>query len=90
MIIIFFSYVLRRILRRAVRYSTEKLNASPGFLASLVHVVISLLGDTFPEVSLNEILSVLKVVQFKQRIFEEYILFIKLNFKDKFFLTNNK
>ncbi|CAD6184383.1 unnamed protein product [Caenorhabditis auriculariae] len=42
-------YVLRRILRRGVRYATEKLNAQPGFFASLVPVVISILGDTFPE-----------------------------------------
>ncbi|XP_061398355.1 alanine--tRNA ligase, cytoplasmic [Musca vetustissima] len=43
-------YVLRRILRRAVRYATEKLNAKPGFFASLVYTVIDLLGDAFPEV----------------------------------------
>ncbi|XP_075151730.1 alanine--tRNA ligase, cytoplasmic [Haematobia irritans] len=43
-------YVLRRILRRAVRYATEKLNAKPGFVASLVFTVIELLGDAFPEV----------------------------------------
>ncbi|EYB99703.1 hypothetical protein Y032_0120g894 [Ancylostoma ceylanicum] len=42
-------YVLRRILRRGVRYATEKLNAHPGFFASLVPVVIDILGDTFPE-----------------------------------------
>jgi len=42
-------YVLRRILRRAVRYASEKLNAKPQFFASLVHVVVKLLGDTFPE-----------------------------------------
>ncbi|XP_074103086.1 alanine--tRNA ligase, cytoplasmic [Cotesia typhae] len=42
-------YVLRRILRRAVRYATEKLNAKPGFFGSLVTVVVSLLGDVFPE-----------------------------------------
>ncbi|MGH0144879.1 UNVERIFIED_CONTAM: hypothetical protein FKN15_004312 [Acipenser sinensis] len=33
-------YVLRRILRRAVRYSHEKLSASRGFFASLVDVVV--------------------------------------------------
>lgn len=33
-------YVLRRILRRAVRYSHEKLGAPPGFFASLVDVVV--------------------------------------------------
>uniref|UniRef100_A0A8C8SSQ0 Alanine--tRNA ligase n=1 Tax=Pelusios castaneus TaxID=367368 RepID=A0A8C8SSQ0_9SAUR len=42
-------YVLRRILRRAVRYSHEKLNASKGFFASLVDVVVQSLGDAFPE-----------------------------------------
>lgn len=44
-------YVLRRVLRRAVRYATEKLNAKPGFFATLVPVVVDLLGDTFPEVT---------------------------------------
>lgn len=43
-------YVLRRILRRAVRYATEKLNGKPGFFASLVYTVIDLLGEAFPEV----------------------------------------
>lgn len=43
-------YVLRRILRRAVRYATEKLNGKPGFFASLVQTVVDLLGDAFPEV----------------------------------------
>ncbi|KAB0798281.1 hypothetical protein PPYR_09274 [Photinus pyralis] len=43
-------YVLRRILRRAVRYATEKLNAKPGFFGSLVHTVVAILGDVFPEV----------------------------------------
>jgi alanyl-tRNA synthetase len=42
-------YVLRRILRRAVRYATEKLNAKPEFFGTLVHTVVQLLGDTFPE-----------------------------------------
>lgn len=43
-------YVLRRILRRAVRYASEKLNAKPGFFASLVYTVVELLGDVFPEI----------------------------------------
>lgn len=42
-------YVLRRILRRAVRYATEKLNAKPGFFATLVDSVVESLGGTFPE-----------------------------------------
>uniref|UniRef100_F6QJF8 Alanine--tRNA ligase n=1 Tax=Bos taurus TaxID=9913 RepID=F6QJF8_BOVIN len=44
-----YRYVLRRILRRAVRYSHEKLNASRGFFATLVDVVVQSLGDAFPE-----------------------------------------
>ncbi|XP_053990483.1 alanine--tRNA ligase, cytoplasmic isoform X1 [Hylaeus volcanicus] len=44
-------YVLRRILRRAIRYATEKLNAKPGFFGTLVNVVVKLLGDVFPEIS---------------------------------------
>lgn len=43
-------YVLRRILRRGVRYASEKLNAKPGFFASLVYTVVEILGDVFPEI----------------------------------------
>ncbi len=45
-------YVLRRVLRRAIRYAIEKLRAGPGFFASLVNVVVDTLGDTFPEVKI--------------------------------------
>lgn len=38
--------VLRRILRRAVRFSTEILRAPPGFLGSLVPVVVETLVRT--------------------------------------------
>ena len=38
-----FSYVLRRILRRGVRYCTEKLNAQPGVFAALVPTVVDIL-----------------------------------------------
>ncbi len=42
-------YVLRRILRRAVRYGRQKLDAPEGFLAGLVPTVVASLGDAFPE-----------------------------------------
>ncbi|XP_047413962.1 alanine--tRNA ligase, mitochondrial isoform X2 [Sciurus carolinensis] len=45
--------VLRRILRRAVRFSTEVLRAPPGFLGSLVPVVVEMLGNTYPELQKN-------------------------------------
>jgi alanyl-tRNA synthetase len=42
-------YVLRRILRRAVRYGQEMLGAPGGFFASLVSVVVANFSDAFPE-----------------------------------------
>ncbi|XP_028978160.2 alanine--tRNA ligase, mitochondrial isoform X1 [Esox lucius] len=41
--------VLRRILRRAVRFSSEVLQAPEGSLAGLVPTVAHILGDTYPE-----------------------------------------
>ncbi|KAE9358846.1 Alanine--tRNA ligase [Phytophthora fragariae] len=55
-------YVLRRILRRAVRYGQQFLNAPSGFLTELVPVVVSMLGEAFPE-----------LIQ-KQKVVEEIIL----------------
>ncbi|KYQ88257.1 alanyl-tRNA synthetase [Tieghemostelium lacteum] len=41
--------VLRRILRRAVRYGKQKLNAPSGFFTKLVDVVIDNFGGFYPE-----------------------------------------
>ncbi|XP_054833913.1 alanine--tRNA ligase, mitochondrial isoform X1 [Eublepharis macularius] len=40
--------VLRHILRRAVRFCSEVLQTKPGFLASLVPIVVEILGDAYP------------------------------------------
>ncbi|XP_063974984.1 alanine--tRNA ligase, cytoplasmic [Diachasmimorpha longicaudata] len=61
-------YVLRRILRRAVRYATEKLNAKPGFFGSLVHVVVELLGEIFPELQ-KDPLSIIDVINEEENQF---------------------
>ncbi|XP_031785196.1 alanine--tRNA ligase, cytoplasmic [Nasonia vitripennis] len=63
-------YVIRRILRRAVRYATEKLNAQPGFFATLINVVVELLGDVFPEVK-RDPQSIIDIVN------EEEVQFLK-------------
>ena len=44
-------YVLRRILRRGIRFASEKLGAKPGFFASLVDIVVDSLGEDFPELA---------------------------------------
>jgi len=53
------NYVLRRILRRAVRYGRDILKAEPGFFCQLVSTVVEQLKDFFPEIA-----------QHQQRIYE--------------------
>ncbi|MQM06932.1 hypothetical protein Taro_039765 [Colocasia esculenta] len=47
-------YVLRRILRRAVRYGRDILKAEEGFFSGLVGIVVNVMGDTFPELKQHE------------------------------------
>ncbi|XP_074279845.1 alanine--tRNA ligase-like isoform X1 [Silene latifolia] len=47
-------YVLRRILRRAVRYGSEVLKGQEGFFNGLVPTLVNLMGDVFPELKQRE------------------------------------
>jgi len=47
-------YVLRRVLRRAVRYGRQNLGADLGFFSKLVPTVVNLMSSTFPELKEQE------------------------------------
>ncbi|KAL5552999.1 hypothetical protein UlMin_040400 [Ulmus minor] len=47
-------YVLRRILRRAVRYGSEVLKAQEGFFHGLVNIVVEVMSGVFPELKQHE------------------------------------
>ncbi|KAH7372887.1 hypothetical protein KP509_17G026800 [Ceratopteris richardii] len=47
-------YVLRRILRRAVRYGREVLKAPEGFFSGLAPILVQTMGETFPELKKSE------------------------------------
>ena len=47
-------YVLRRVLRRAVRYGRQNLGAELGFFSKLVPVLVDLMGGTFPELKTQQ------------------------------------
>jgi alanyl-tRNA synthetase len=46
-------YVLRRILRRAVRFGRQQLELKQPFLHEMVNVVVDAMGDAFPELKKN-------------------------------------
>lgn len=49
-------YVIRRILRRAVRYGYQTLKMEEPFLAPLSKVLVEIMGDAFPELRKNQTL----------------------------------
>jgi alanyl-tRNA synthetase len=46
-------YVLRRILRRAVRFGRQQLNLTEPFMHKMVNVVVETMGEAFPELKKN-------------------------------------
>jgi alanyl-tRNA synthetase len=63
-------YVIRRILRRAVRYGFTFLNVKGAFMFQLVEVLVDQMGEFFPEISKQQVLAE-KVIQ------EEEISFMR-------------
>lgn len=55
-------YVIRRILRRALKYAYQNLNLNSPFLGELVSVLIKEMGYTYPEIEKQEKL-ICKVIQ---------------------------
>eukprot|EP00761_Pharyngomonas_kirbyi_P014395 gb/GECH01014425.1/.p1 GENE.gb/GECH01014425.1/~~gb/GECH01014425.1/.p1 ORF type:complete len:949 (+),score=302.12 gb/GECH01014425.1/:1-2847(+) len=61
-------YVLRKIIRRAVRFGREILNAETGFLSNLVQPVVDLMGHAFPEITKN-IQEIEKIIEEEEESF---------------------
>ena len=61
-------YILRRVLRRAIRYG-KVLGLSPGFLIPLAQKVIEIYQDVYPEVKSNET-DILTIIQKEEEKFE--------------------
>jgi alanyl-tRNA synthetase len=63
-------YVLRRILRRAVRYGRQKLGAPSGFLSQLAPIVVNTMGEFFPELR-KDPRQVIGVIKEEEESFEK-------------------
>ncbi len=61
-------YVIRRILRRAVRYAYTFLGQKDGFLYKLVPTLVHEMGDAFPELKAQQVL-VTKVIKEEEESF---------------------
>jgi len=61
-------YVIRRILRRAVRYAYTFLGQKDGFLYKLVPTLVHEMGDAFPELKAQQVL-VTKVIKEEEEAF---------------------
>jgi len=66
-------YVLRRILRRAVRYGQDVLKMPQGSFCKLVHVVVQHFSEVFPEIAEKEQL-IYEVIQDEEETFARTLL----------------
>ncbi|KAF5205205.1 Alanine--trna ligase [Thalictrum thalictroides] len=66
-------YVLRRILRRAVRYGKEVLKAPDGFFSGLVSAFVEVMGGIFPELKQYEV-KIRKTIEAEEASFGKTLL----------------
>uniref|UniRef100_A0A0A9YVK7 Alanine--tRNA ligase, cytoplasmic n=1 Tax=Lygus hesperus TaxID=30085 RepID=A0A0A9YVK7_LYGHE len=59
-------FVLRRIIRRAIRYGVQFLNAAPGFFSGLVESVSTSLGDFYPHLRQERTVQRIKAILFDE------------------------
>lgn len=69
-------YVLRLILRRAIRFS-KKINAQPNLMSSLVPVVIDLLGGFFTDLPAHAA-RVIEVLDREEALFRKTLVGVQL------------
>jgi len=62
-------YVLRRILRRGVRYGRQILKGKSGFFSQIIPVVIETMKEFFPEINKNSD-NILNIIKEEERSFE--------------------
>uniref|UniRef100_A0A7S4KZX6 Alanine--tRNA ligase n=1 Tax=Guillardia theta TaxID=55529 RepID=A0A7S4KZX6_GUITH len=65
-------YVLRRILRRAVRYGQQMLDAPPGFFADIIPTVVERFKDIFPELAEKEKM-IIEVITEEENSFQKML-----------------
>jgi len=80
-------YVIRRILRRAVRYSYTFLNSKSSFIYKLVDVLIESMGDAYPELQAQKSL-IEKVIKEEEESFLR-TLATGINLLDKIIADTN-
>ena len=68
-------YVLRRLLRRAVRYG-RNLNINRPFLAELVDVVVEVMGEFYPYLASKKLL-VKEMVTKEEELFQKTLFYLK-------------
>ena len=66
-------YVLRRVLRRAVRFGQQILKAPPGFFSKLIPTVVETYKETFPELEAKQDF-IIEIIKEEEESFEKMLV----------------